>query len=146
EILAMVGSHDYFDTEHDGNVNVTLAQRQPGSSFKPIVYATGFKGKYNPASILWDVPTDFGGGYKPDNYNGSFSGPVTVRHSLANSLNVPAVKMLALVGLDEALKTAHDMGLTTLNDPERYGLSLVLGGGEVRPLDMASAFAVFANG
>lgn len=146
EILAMVGSHDYFDTENDGNVNVTLSERQPGSSFKPIVYATGFKGKYNPASTLWDVPTDFGGGYKPDNYNGSFSGPVTVRHSLANSLNVPAVKMLALVGLDEALKTAHDMGLTTLNDPERYGLSLVLGGGEVRPLDMAGAFAVFANG
>lgn len=145
EILAMVGSHDYFDTTHDGNVNVTLAARQPGSSFKPVVYATGFKGRFNPATTLWDVPTDFGN-YKPDNYNGSFSGPVTVRHALANSLNIPAVKMLGLVGLDEALKTAHDLGLTTLNQPERYGLSLVLGGGEVRPLDMADAFAVFANG
>ncbi|MBI2589995.1 PBP1A family penicillin-binding protein [Candidatus Berkelbacteria bacterium] len=145
EILAMVGSANYFDTEHDGNVNVTLAARQPGSSFKPIVYATGFKEKYNPASVLWDVKTDFGN-YEPNNYNGSFSGPVTVRHALANSLNIPAVKMLWLVGLDETLKTAHDLGITTLNQPERYGLSLVLGGGEVRPLDMATAFAVFANG
>lgn len=145
EILAMVGSHDYFDTEHDGNVNVTLAQRQPGSSFKPIVYATGLKGKYNPATVLWDVPTDFGN-YRPNNYNGNFNGPVTIRQALSNSLNIPAVKMLSLVGLDEALKTAHDMGLNTLNDRDRYGLSLVLGGGEVRPLDMATAFAVFANG
>ncbi|MBI4032607.1 PBP1A family penicillin-binding protein [Candidatus Berkelbacteria bacterium] len=145
EVLSMVGSYDYFDTEHDGNVNVTLAERQPGSSFKPIVYATGFKGKYSPASTLWDVKTDFGN-YVPDNYNGSFSGPVTVRHALANSLNVPAVKMLGLVGLKSALETAHELGITTLNQPERYGLSLVLGGGEVRPLDMATAFSVFANG
>lgn len=144
-IDAMVGSRDYFDKEHDGNVNVTLASRQPGSSFKPIVYATGFKQQYNPASILWDVPTDFGK-YAPNNYNGSFSGPVTIRHALANSLNVPAVKMLSLVGLDNALKTAKDMGITTLNKPDSYGLSLVLGGGEVRPLDMATAFGVFANG
>src|SRR3990167_7956828 len=108
EILAMVGSADYFDIEHDGNVNVTLAERQPGSSFKPIVYATGLKGKYNPAFTLWDVPTDFGN-YQPDNYNGSFSGPVSIRHALANSLNVPAVKMLALVGLPAALETAHDL-------------------------------------
>lgn len=145
EILAMVGSHDYFDTAHDGNVNVTLAARQPGSSFKPVVYATGFKGRFNPATVLWDVSTDFGN-YRPDNYNGQFNGPVTIRTALSNSLNIPAVKMLGLVGLGEALKTAHDLGLTTLNQPERYGLSLVLGGGEVRPLDMAGAFAVFANG
>lgn len=145
EILAMVGSHDYFDTEHDGNVNVTLAERQPGSSFKPIVYAAGFKSKYNPGTVLWDVPTDFGN-YRPNNYNGNFNGPVTIRQALSNSLNIPAVKMLGLVGLDEALKTANDMGLTTLTDRDRYGLSLVLGGGEVRPLDMAGAFAVFANG
>lgn len=145
EVLAMVGSANYFDTEHDGNVNVTLAQRQPGSSFKPIVYATGFKDKYNPASTLWDVPTDFGN-YKPNNYNGQFNGPVSVRFALSNSLNLPAVKMLSLVGLDKALQTAHDMGITTLNQPERYGLALVLGGGEVRPIDMATAFSVFADG
>ncbi len=145
EILTMVGSHDYFDAASDGNVNVTLAARQPGSSFKPVVYATGFKGKYNPAAVLWDVSTDFGN-YRPDNYTGQFNGPVTIRTALSNSLNIPAVKMLGLVGLPAALETAHDLGLTTLNQPERYGLSLVLGGGEVRPLDMAGAFAVFANG
>ncbi len=142
---AMVGSHDYFDAEHDGNVNVTLAERQPGSSFKPIVYATGFKGKFSPASILWDVSTDFGN-YIPDNYDGGFRGPMSVRQSLAGSLNIPAVKMLGLVGLSAALETAHDLGITTLNEPERYGLSLVLGGGEVKPLDMATAFGAFANG
>ena len=145
EVLAMVGSANYFDTEHDGNVNVTLAQRQPGSSFKPIVYATGFKDKFNPASTLWDVPTDFGK-YKPNNYNGQFNGPVSIRFALSNSLNIPAVKMLSLVGLDKALQTAHDMGITTLNEPDRYGLALVLGGGEVKPIDMATAFSVFADG
>jgi membrane peptidoglycan carboxypeptidase len=145
EVLAMVGSANYFDTAHDGNVNVTLAQRQPGSSFKPIVYATGFKDKYNPATTLWDVPTDFGK-YKPNNYSGNFRGPVSIRFALANSLNIPAVKMLSLVGLDKALQTAHDMGITTLNEPDRYGLALVLGGGEVKPIDMATAFSVFADG
>lgn len=141
EILAMIGSANYFDSEHDGNVNVTVSARQPGSSFKPIVYATGFKEQYNPASTLWDVPTDFGK-YKPNNYNGQFHGPVSVRFSLANSLNIPAVKMLGIVGLEKALQTAHDMGITTLNEPDRYGLALVLGGGEVKPIDMATAFSV----
>ncbi|MEK7184239.1 MAG: penicillin-binding protein [Patescibacteria group bacterium] len=145
EIVAMVGSADYFDSEHDGNVNVTVAQRQPGSSFKPIVYATAFKDKYNPASTIWDVSTDFGK-YRPNNYSGNFRGPVSARFALANSLNIPAVKLLSLVSLDKALETAHAMGITTLNEPERYGLALVLGGGEVKPLDMATAFSVFANG
>ena len=148
EILAMVGSVDYFDSENDGNVNVTVSERQPGSSFKPIVYAAGFKEghNYNPATTLWDVPTTFDGNYKPKNYDGSFRGPVSVRYSITRSLNIPAVKMLGLVGLEDALDTAHEMGITTLNDPERYGLSLVLGGGEVKPLDMATAYATFANG
>jgi len=144
QIIAMVGSHDYFDTTHDGQVNVTDSARQPGSSFKPIVYATAFKGKYNPASVLWDVTTDFGN-YTPHNYNGNNYGPVTIRTALSNSLNVPAVKMLALVGIEKALETAHDLGITTLNDPQRYGLSLVLGGGEVKPVDLTTAYGVFAD-
>ncbi len=147
EVMAMVGSVDYFDTESDGNVNVTVSDRQPGSSFKPIVYATGFKEgrNFNPASTLWDVPTDFGN-YEPKNYDGSFRGPISIRSALATSLNIPAVKMLGLVGLEAALETAHDLGITTLNEPERYGLALVLGGGEVKPIDMATAFSTFANG
>lgn len=144
QVLAMVGSHDYFDTTHDGNVNVALAKRQPGSSFKPIVYVTGFKGRYNPAFTLWDVPTDFGN-YTPQNYDGNSHGPVSVRFALANSLNVPAVKMLGLVGIDAALDTARDLGIETLTDRDRYGLALVLGGGEVRLIDMVSAYSVFAN-
>lgn len=146
QILSMVGSRDYFDTEHDGNVNVTVADRQPGSSFKPIAYATAFKKEYNPATTIFDLRTDFGGGYVPENYNGSFSGPVSIRYALANSLNIPAVKILSLAGIENTIKTAQDMGITTLTDPDRYGLALVLGGGEVKPLEMAGAYATFANG
>ncbi len=144
QILAMVGSVDYFNTDNDGNFNVTVAERQPGSSFKPLVYAAGFKEKYNPASNLFDLTTNFGG-YTPKNYDGRTRGPVTIRTALGNSLNIPAVKMLGLVGIDKALDTAHDMGITTLQDRNRYGLSLVLGGGEVKPLDMATAYGVFAD-
>ncbi len=145
EILAMVGSKDYFDIEHDGNVNVTDSARQPGSSFKPIVYATAFKqSRYSPSFNLFDVKTDFGG-YSPNNYDGSTHGPVTMRTALSNSLNIPAVKTLALVGVPEALKTAKDLGITTLNQPERYGLALVLGGGEVKPIEMAGAFGAFSD-
>lgn len=143
EIIAMAGSVDYFQ-EQFGSFNVTTASRQPGSSFKPIVYAAAFKEKYNPAFTLYDLRTDFGK-YEPDNFDGNFRGPVTVRQALGNSLNIPAVKILGLVGLDKALQTAHDLGITTLNDRDRYGLSLVLGGGEVRLLDMATAYGVFAN-
>jgi len=145
QILAMIGSRDYFNTEIDGNVNVALSKRQPGSSFKPVVYATAFKGEWAPASVLFDLKTDFGGGYMPDNYDERTRGPVSIRTALANSLNIPAVKMLALVGLDNALKTAREFGITTLNQPERYGLSLVLGGGEIKLLELSSAYAVFAN-
>lgn len=145
EILAMVGSKDYFDVEHDGNVNVTDSERQPGSSFKPIVYATAFKkSRYSPSFNIFDVKTDFSG-YSPNNYDGSTHGPVTMRTALSNSLNIPAVKTLALVGVPEALKTAKDLGITTLNQPERYGLALVLGGGEVKPVEMAGAFGAFSD-
>lgn len=147
EILSMVGSLDYFNTDIDGNVNVADSLRQPGSSFKPFAYATLLKDKnYSPSKILWDIRTDFGGGYIPRNYNGNHNGPVTVRTALANSLNIPAVKALALAGIDETIKTASEMGITTLTDRERYGLSLVLGAGEVKPVEMAGAFSVFATG
>jgi 1A family penicillin-binding protein len=147
EILAMVGSKDYFDMEAEGNVNVALRERQPGSSIKPIVYATAFKKDYNPATMLMDVSTDFGQGYRPRNYDGSFRGPMSIREALANSINIPAVKALAYAGVDATLDTAHDMGITSLNGgADRYGLSLTLGGGEVTLLDLTRAYGVFATG
>lgn len=144
EVLSMVGSADYFNSEINGQFNVTTAQRQPGSAFKPIVYAAALKQKFNPASIFFDLPTDFGK-YKPNNFDGRFRGPVTMREALGQSLNIPAVKVLGLVGLKEALKTAADLGITSLNRPDSYGLSLVLGTAEVRPIELAQAYGTFAN-
>lgn len=158
DVLVMVGSRDYFDEEIDGNFNVTLAERQPGSSIKPFVYATAFEKGYLPATILFDVPTQFSPAcepwdrssespcYAPNNYNNEFVGPISMRNALAQSLNIPAVKTLYLAGLDDTLEFAANMGITTLNDRDRYGLTLVLGGGEVRLLDMTHAYGVFANG
>jgi penicillin-binding protein 1C len=161
QILSMVGSRNYFDKEIDGQFNVATAYRQPGSSFKPIVYATAFMEGYTPESILYDVPTEFNPGcnaygkatggtsqkncYMPDNYNADIRGPMQLRDALGQSINIPAVKLLYLVGIADALKTAKDMGIRTLTNPERYGLTLVLGGGEVSVLDMAGAYGVFAN-
>lgn len=146
QVLAMVGSADYFNNDIQGQVNVADSLRQPGSSFKPIVYATAFKNKYNPATTLWDVTTDFGGGYTPKNYDGTTHGPVSMRKALAGSLNIPAVKTLALAGVDNSLKTAHEMGITSLNgSSDQYGLSLVLGSGEVQLDDLTTAYGVFAN-
>lgn len=148
EVLAMVGSRDYFDVAHDGNVNVATRPRQPGSSFKPIVYATAFKRGYTPETIIFDLPTEFASAgaksYKPNNYNGDFLGPLTMRSALSNSLNVPAVKTLYLAGIKESIETARDLGITTLGDAETYGLALVLGGAEVKLLEETSAFGVFA--
>ncbi|MCK5084610.1 MAG: PBP1A family penicillin-binding protein [Candidatus Pacebacteria bacterium] len=151
QILSMVGSKDYFNVEEDGNVNVAISPyRQPGSSFKPFVYAAAFDKGYTPDTILFDVQTNFGKdgsgkNYIPQNYNYQFSGPVTMRGSLARSLNIPAVKTLYLAGIEDSIQMAHNLGITTLNDPENYGLSLVLGTGEVKLLDMVSAYSVFAN-
>lgn len=150
DILAMVGSWNYFDTNIDGKVNVTIKQRQPGSSFKPIVYATAFENGYQPETLIADVPTDFGpdgsgGDYIPRNYDGKFHGVLPMRKTLAMSLNIPAVKTLSMVGLDKAIDMAHRLGITTINDRKRYGLSLAIGGAEVKLLDMAAAFSVFAN-
>ncbi len=150
EILAMIGSKDYFDDEIDGQVNITLSHRQPGSSIKPLMYATTFQQKkLNPSSILLDIPTCFEvpgqPKYCPKNYDGTFKGPVTVRRSLGSSLNIPAVKAFSTVGIKTFMDQATDMGITTWKDPANYGLSLTLGGGEVRMIDMAQAFGVLAN-
>lgn len=157
DLLVMVGSRDYFSEDIDGNFNVTLASRQPGSSIKPFIYATAFSKGYLPNTVIFDVQTQFSPRcqptewssespcYSPNNYNGKFVGPISMRNALAQSLNIPAVKTLYLAGVDNSLKLAADMGLTTLNDPDRYGLTVVLGGGEVRLLDMTHAYGVFAN-
>lgn len=157
DILTMVGSRDYFDEEIDGNYNVALAERQPGSSIKPFIYAKAFEKGYTSATTVFDVRTQFsttcspdnttseGGCYSPNNYDNAFRGPVSLRNALAQSLNIPAVKVLYLAGMQESIKLARDAGLSTLTDWQRYGLTLVLGGGEVRLLDMVSAYSVFAN-
>jgi 1A family penicillin-binding protein len=149
EILAMVGSRDYFDTARDGNVNVTIAKRQPGSSIKPINYATGLIKGYTAATPFVDQKTCFpnptGAPYCPLNYDFKFHGVQQMRYSLANSFNIPAVKMLKLNGLDAMIATASAMGIHSFTDPERYGLSLTLGGGEVTMVEMAQAYGVFAN-
>lgn len=148
QILSMVGSKDFFDAEHDGQVNVVLSPRQPGSSFKPIVYTAGFLKGYTPDTTLWDVNTTFKTDlkdYSPRNYDLKEHGPVSVRTALQGSLNIAAVKMLYLVGISRVLDFAEQLGYTTLSDRSRFGLSLVLGGGEVKLLEHANAYAAFAN-
>ena len=176
EILSLIGSKDYFATSYpkgcdtkqnsscvfDPKFDVaTMGSRQPGSSFKPFVYATAFKNGYTPDTMLWDVNTEFNPNcspdanqqekdshnldcYHPKNYDGQYRGIISLRSALAQSLNIPSVELLYLAGLRDSIKTAEDLGITTLNDPDRYGLSLVLGGGEVTLLEMTSAYGVFA--
>lgn len=150
EILAMVGSKDYWNTAQEGEVNVTIADRQPGSSIKPIMFATAFQERIlQPGSILLDVPTCFRiegqPDYCPRNYDGSFKGSVTVRRALANSLNIPAVRAIRALGVETFIRQANQMGITSWEDPSRYGLSLTLGGGEVKMTELATAFGVLAN-
>ncbi|MDD4333327.1 MAG: PBP1A family penicillin-binding protein [Patescibacteria group bacterium] len=149
QILAMVGSRNYFDTKIDGQVNVTTSARQPGSSIKPIVYAASFIKGYTPNTILYDVVTNFStdpaNPYEPHNYDGAEHGPVTMRKALAGSLNIPAVKTIYLTGIDNVLSLTKDLGYSTLNDRNRFGLSLVLGGGEVKLIEHANAFSAFAR-
>lgn len=157
DVLAMVGSRDYWNDEISGNYNVSTGSRQPGSTFKPIVYAEAFNKGYTPETILFDVPTQFSsacppdqfnsddGCYSPGNYDDKFRGPMSIRNALAQSINIPAVKTLYLVGVNNALNLARSLGIENLGDAKRFGLSLVLGGGEVSLLDMTSAYSVFAN-
>lgn len=175
EIIAMVGSRGDLTDEpqpagctpgrnctFEPYVNATLSPRQPGSAFKPFVYVTAFKKGYTPETVLFDVPTEFSPNhpacpaivdfsntnpicYHPRNYDGTFRGPVTIRQALAQSLNVPSVKLLYLTGISNALQTAKDFGITTLKDESDYGLSLVLGGGAVRLVELVHAYSVFAE-
>jgi Membrane carboxypeptidase/penicillin-binding protein len=155
EILAMVGSKDYFDRENDGNFNVAIQNtRQPGSSMKPIMYAAAFEKGYTPSTLIMDTKTDFPTNsdppiYTPVNYDGKFRGPVQVRFALGNSLNIPAVKMLAKVGIEPVMKKAYEMGIEnwepTSKNRAGVGLSLVLGGRETSLLDEVTAYSVFAN-
>ncbi len=158
EILVMVGSRDYFDSEIDGNYNVTTAKRQPGSAFKPFAYAEAFNKGYTPNTVLFDLRTQFSarcsplnlssldGCYSPQNYDMNFRGPMTMRDALAQSVNVPAVKTLYLAGIRDTARLAERMGVSGLsNDLERFGLTLVLGGGEVSLLEITAGYGVFAN-
>lgn len=148
EILAMVGSSDYFQ-EPNGAFNVTTALRQPGSSIKPLMYATALEHGITAATAIDDSPVVFKvsdtESYRPVNYDGKFHGKVTLRSALANSYNIPAVRTLNSIGVDQFIDKASLMGITTWTDRDRYGLSLTLGGGEVTMIDMARAYGVFAN-
>jgi 1A family penicillin-binding protein len=162
QILAMVGSRDYFDKEIDGNFNVALAHRQPGSTFKPFAYATAFDKGYTPDTVLFDLPTEFQSTcdptgkpistetdpkdcYMPVNYDGKYIGPISLRDALAQSRNIPSIETLYLAGIPDTIRTAQSMGISSLGDANQYGLTLVLGGGEVSLLEMTSAYGVFAN-
>ncbi|HZY44579.1 MAG TPA: PBP1A family penicillin-binding protein, partial [Anaerolineae bacterium] len=154
EIYVMLGSPDYFDAQIDGAVNATIAHRQPGSSIKPLTYAAAFDptapDPLTPASMILDVrssfPTREGDPYLPKNYDLTFHGPASARTALASSFNIPAVKVLQHVGLDRMIGLARNIGITTFGQPDRYGLALTLGGGEVRLIDMVAAYSAFANG
>jgi membrane carboxypeptidase/penicillin-binding protein PbpC len=150
EILGMVGSADYFDTKRDGQVNVLLRLRQPGSSIKVVNYAYALsKANYTPASIINDSPITYSSPgsspYSPVNYDGQFRGNVTLRSALAQSRNIPAIKILASYGVDKMIFQGKEMGITTWNDPSKYGLALTLGGGAVTGLDLGKVYSTLAN-
>lgn len=170
QILVMVGSKDYFNQEDQGNFNVALAHRQPGSAIKPFIYAKAFEKGYSPDTVLFDVPTEFNPSciyvynynasnttetineqrkkdqcYMPENYDHNYRGPISLRNALAQSINVPAVKTLYLAGIADSLDLIKNMGISSLTKPDRYGLTLVLGGGEVSLLELTGAYSVFAN-
>ncbi len=158
EILALVGSPNYFDAANGGAINMTLAPRQPGSALKPLLYAAAMdptqgsapSPPWTAATMLLDVSTSFlthdGKAYVPANYDQQEHGPVLVREALGSSLNIPAVLTLDHVGLERLFKGTTRLGITTLDDPEQYDLSLALGGGAVRLIELTAAYGAFANG
>lgn len=159
QILAMIGSRDYSDPDIDGKYNIATALRQPGSSIKPIVYGLAFENGLDPETIVYDTPTEFNTScppadgthrdppcYSPQNYDNAFYGPLTMREALGNSRNIPAVKTLYLVGVSNVINFAKKLGITSLTDPARYGLSLVLGGAEVSLLQLTAAYLPFEQG
>ena len=155
QILSMIGSRDFFDKKIDGEFNVANSGRQPGSSFKPFAYATAFKKGFRPETVLFDVFTEFNANcspsgvgyncYSPENFDSKFKGPMMLKNALAESRNIPAVKVLYLASIADTIATARSMGITTLKDTKNYGLSLVLGAGEVKLVDMVSAYGTFAT-
>ncbi len=157
EVLALVGSVDFNDEAISGQVNMALTPRQPGSSIKPLVYLTAMERGWTPATLIWDVPTSFPNGanppYEPKNFDDRFHGPMLLRNALGNSYNIPAVKALEYVGVCNFIFNVQKLGINSLQDdgclevgaPRNYGLSLSLGGGEISPLEMASAFGALAN-
>lgn len=160
EILSLVGSRDYFDKDIDGQFNAAISpNRQPGSTMKPIIYAEAFTKGYTPDTVLFDLETEFSSQctvdgepmssssvcYKPGNYDETFRGPIDLRNALAQSINIPAIKTLYLAGIKESISLARDMGITSLTNANQYGLTLVLGGGEVSLLEMTNAYGTFAN-
>ena len=145
EILAMVGSRDYYNEEIDGNVNVVTRPRQPGSSFKPIVYAQAFYNSYGPASVIYDVPINFGAD-RPQNFDGKYRGQMTIRQALGQSRNIPAIQTYFLAGgQDYIIDLAAKLGITSLDKAHSYGYPLALGAGEVPLIEMVGAYSVFAN-
>lgn len=146
QILAWIGSKNYFAKDIPGQYDiVSQALRQPGSALKPFNYLTGFEKGYTPATMYLDIRTDFGAGYKPGNYCDCFNGPMPVRTALGNSRNIPAVKMLGVNGVGEMIQTMKDFGVTTLENPDQYGLSLTLGGGAIKLLELTNAYATLGN-
>jgi 1A family penicillin-binding protein len=158
QILAMVGSRNFFDTGIDGQYNAALALRQPGSTMKPFIYSLALMRGYTRDTVVFDVPTQFSTNcspsdvtndtppcYAPTDFDSAFRGPMTFETAIAQSINIPAIKVLYLVGVQNAINLAKSFGLTTLGDPNQYGLTLVLGGGEVRLLDLVGAYSVFAD-
>ena len=150
EILSMVGSVDYNNDAIDGRVNVTIAQRQPGSTVKAFTYAAAMERGMTPGDVIWDTPTDIGipgqAMYTPRNYDNRFHGPMTMRTALANSYNIPAVQTLRLAGVDYLLEFMRRFGVQSLSqDASQYGLSLTLGGGEMTLLELTNGYAVMAN-
>ncbi|MCF7812007.1 penicillin-binding protein [Candidatus Gracilibacteria bacterium] len=145
QLLAYVGGKDYFDQENDGQVDVLTSRRQPGSSFKPFVYAAAFEQGYTPATVVFDVETDFGGNYQPQNFDGKFLGPVSLRDALNRSLNIPAIKVSYLATPERVLKLAEKLGIKYEGNADIHGVALGIGVAEVEPLSHINAFQVFAG-